>query len=118
MGNISHLGRGNFFSLVCTFKKADRFFFEVKVDVQKGLLRFKEKIDNRCASFNQFTLNSQMIKSVYYELYPIIKNIQWLSNWKVKVDCLCNNSLLISWFNFVYVVEAFITLIGKLIINT
>ena len=31
-----------YFSLVCTFRKAINFF-EVKVDVQKGSLRFREK---------------------------------------------------------------------------
>ena len=29
---------------------------------------------------------------------------------KVKVDCVCNKDLFISWFNFVYVVEAFMFL--------
>ena len=38
----------------------DSFVFEVKVDVKKGALRFREKIDNRCASFVQFTFTSMI----------------------------------------------------------
>jgi hypothetical protein len=34
-----------FVSLVCTFKKVINFF-EVHVNSQKGVLRFKENIDN------------------------------------------------------------------------
>ena len=44
-------------SLVCTFKKAMKNF-ESKVDVQKGAIRFREEIDNRYASFIQFTFSS------------------------------------------------------------
>ena len=38
------------FSLMWTYKKAITNY-EVKVDVQKGVLRFKEKVDSGCVSF-------------------------------------------------------------------
>ena len=38
---------------MCTFRKAIKNF-EVKVDVQKGALRFKGKFDNKCVGFIQF----------------------------------------------------------------
>ena len=40
-----------YFSLLCTLKKAIKNY-EVKVDVQKGALRFREKVDNGCVSSN------------------------------------------------------------------
>ena len=44
------------FSLVCTSKNSIKFY-EVKVDVQKGALSFREKIDNRHVSFIHFTFS-------------------------------------------------------------
>ena len=38
------------FSLVCTFEKVV-YLFKVKVDAQKGALRFRNFFDNRCISF-------------------------------------------------------------------
>ena len=35
---------------------------------------------------------------------------QWISHWRVKVNSMCNKGLWYSWFIFVYVLEAFITL--------
>ena len=40
---IIYIRERYYFSLVCTFNKAIKNF-EVKVDVQKGALRFREKI--------------------------------------------------------------------------
>ena len=42
--------------LLCVHLKRVVDNLEVKVDVQKGPLRFKEKIENRCPGFIQFTL--------------------------------------------------------------
>ena len=39
-----------FFSLVCVITKVIKQF-EVKTDVQKGVQKPREKIENRCASF-------------------------------------------------------------------
>ena len=44
-------------SLVCTSQKAIKFY-EVEVDVQKGPLRFRGKVHNRCVSFIHFTFSS------------------------------------------------------------
>jgi len=67
---------------VFTFVKASKNF-KVEVDVQKGALRFREEIDNRCASFIQMSF---VLRSNYYELYPMDEsNVQQLSHWKVKV---------------------------------
>ena len=46
-----------FFSLVCTSKKAFKLY-EVKVDVQKGPLKFREKIDDKYVNFIHFTFSS------------------------------------------------------------
>ena len=46
-----------FFSLVSTSKKAFKLY-EVKVDVQKGALKFREKIDNKYVNFIHFTFSS------------------------------------------------------------
>ena len=45
------------FSLVYTSKMAIKCY-ELKVDVQKGALRFRGKYDNRCVSFIHFKLSS------------------------------------------------------------
>ena len=47
-------------SLVCAFKKAIKNI-QVKVDVQRGGLRFRIKIDKRYASFTQITFFIQLI---------------------------------------------------------
>jgi hypothetical protein len=52
---VLHLRERYYFSLVCIFKKVIILFFEVKVDVQKGVVRFREKFNTRCVSFIQFT---------------------------------------------------------------
>ena len=38
------------FSLVCIYKKAIKYF-EVKVDVQRGPLGFRDFFDNKCVSY-------------------------------------------------------------------
>ena len=49
-----------YFSLVCTVEKAIDVF-KVKANVQKGALRFQEKINNRCVDFIQFTFPSIIV---------------------------------------------------------
>jgi hypothetical protein len=49
-----YIMEGYSLSLVCTSEKAIKNF-EEKGDVQKGALKFSEKIDSRCVSFIQFT---------------------------------------------------------------
>lgn len=46
------------FSLVCMFNKALKNL-QVKEDVQWGALRFREKLDKRCASFIQYIFSSK-----------------------------------------------------------
>ena len=46
--------------LVCTYEKAINIV-EVKIDVQKRALRFREKTNNRCVSFIQLTLSSTVV---------------------------------------------------------
>ena len=49
------------FSLVCTLKRLFRKI-DVKVDVQKGALRFRDFFDNnRCVSFIQLKFSSVVI---------------------------------------------------------
>ena len=49
-----------YFSLVYISKKVVNFF-EVKVDVQKGPLGFREFFYNNCASFIQFMFSSIIV---------------------------------------------------------
>ena len=44
------------FSLVRT-SKLGSIVFEVKIELQNGALRFREKIDNKCVNFIQFMLS-------------------------------------------------------------
>ena len=48
------------FSLLCIFSKAIKNV-EVHVDVQKRVLEFRGKFDNRCVSFIQFTFSSIVV---------------------------------------------------------
>ena len=73
---VVYVREGYYFSLVCRVNKAIENF-ELKVDVQKGALRFRRKIDNGFASFIQLPYFIQMscvLGSAYYELYPMNKN--------------------------------------------
>jgi hypothetical protein len=45
---------------VCTFRKVVKNV-EVKVDVKKGVVGCREKIDNRCVKFIQITISSIVI---------------------------------------------------------
>ena len=45
--SIVYIKERYYYSLVCKSKKALKKF-EVKVDVQKGALQFRVKLDNRC----------------------------------------------------------------------
>ena len=49
-----------FFFVVCTFEKTIKNV-EVKVDVQKGALGFRENFDNRYVSSIQFTFTSIVV---------------------------------------------------------
>jgi hypothetical protein len=67
-------------SLVCTFREAINFF-EVKVDVKKGLLRSRENIGNRCVSFIEFTFLSIVIIwswSSMVIMYVLVKVCIWV----------------------------------------
>lgn len=44
----------NYISLVCKFKKASTDV-EGKVDIQKGALGFRGRVDNRCVTFIHLT---------------------------------------------------------------
>ena len=48
------------FSLVCTFKRVIKNV-QIKVDVQKGALGFRENNDNRCVNFIQFMFSSIIV---------------------------------------------------------
>ena len=48
------------FSLLCTLIKVIKNI-EVKVDVQKGALRYREKFDNRLVRFIQFAFSSIVV---------------------------------------------------------
>lgn len=54
---IVYMREGYYFSLVCTSRKAI-IIFEVKVDVQKGALRFRGKFDKRFVTFVHFMFSS------------------------------------------------------------
>ena len=54
-----HEGKLLFFSR-CAFKKIINFF-EVKVDVQKGALRIRGKVDSAFVDFIQFTFSSIVV---------------------------------------------------------
>ena len=45
------------FTLLCTFKRDDKNY-EVKVGVQRRAVRFREKNNNRCVFFVQFSTSS------------------------------------------------------------
>ena len=51
--SITYIRERHYFFLVCTFKKAIKND-EVKADVQKRALGFRENFDNKCVSFIQF----------------------------------------------------------------
>ena len=51
---IVYMRERYYFSLVCTFEMVVNFF-QVKVDVQKKVLRYTRKVDNICVNFIQST---------------------------------------------------------------
>ena len=48
------------FPLVCPSKKTIKKF-EKKVDVQKGVLTLREKLDNKCINFIEFAFSSTLV---------------------------------------------------------
>ena len=50
-----------YFSLECTSKKAITKS-KVKVDVQQGVLRFKEELENRFGTYIQFKFSFAIVK--------------------------------------------------------
>lgn len=56
--------------LACTIKKRSYREFEVKVDVQRGL-RFREKFDNKRASYNALASMTCVIGLDKYESNPM-----------------------------------------------
>ena len=65
---------------MCTYRKTI-IFFEVKVDVQKGALRFKEIFDNGHVSFIQLMFSSIVVRwsqSLMTIMYVLIKVSIWV----------------------------------------
>ena len=62
---IVYIREGFNVSLVCTHKY-DIVICEVKVDVQKGALRFRDFLDNRCVSFMYLTFFIHCFRMVLF----------------------------------------------------
>ena len=75
------------FPLVCPFKKVVDFY-EAKVEVPKGDLRFKEKNDNRCVGFIQFTFSSDVIIALTSMTCGLRLELHPLSEKKIVSDFL------------------------------
>ena len=67
--------------LLCTSRKAF-LYFEGKVDVQKGGLRYREIFDNRCVSFIQFTFLSNIVmwsQSLMATMFVLVRVQIWVT---------------------------------------